>query len=963
MQDYRPVLKKYLLLLVLFAGTFSAVPAMAAGETEQSTANPHAVTAGMYRAELQNERLRLLWKDEILVDDFMPLLVAEGWSKTYANEGYLPALTADECTFAGDTLTVERDRGECEFKLTIRVDAEEGFEITVNYHTPHPEKLEFEQLFLLLPQECFAQTLYDYGSGLRQLPPRLGFDPNRNSRERMTPDAESFRVFRNFGVVEFTGVNAPLFLYDARYHIWKGNSQRTFAIILNNIPDSVDTKLQLRVRERAVPAPDSAALVQLEPYTSLTEVLPLHVVLDDRRSLDLRAGKNTFHLTPAPADDECAAVAIFTPAEPEQPRLQPTTADSSDEAVFELPEDATAIAFGVVRRGTDEVLSMSEPAPVLADAPARKALELLEKLDAMNSEKLGRTRDRIEALGKEANSKQDRAGFEQLCAELGQIDKLVVKLDILNRCGVLAEALKDDYFLYLTPSTRKIYNRARLPEELNPAAPFELSGARNEFLNFQLTASTLFGALKNAQVKNFTLRNAEGKSIPTEAVIYSIEDIVSGADIVPDLLSKNTRLDITPTDDSRSWWINFKIPPDLAPGNYTVCVEFAADGKEPRSIDANLHVFNFTLPDKFDAVAIVGVFTQELRALPDYRPEMEEEIQQFLIDRGFYASPGLSHPRYMDDFDYRLNRFYRQQIEKFNYLTLAGIPYVEWLEKFYTDGKLPSGDAYREMVVETMLANAAQLKKEGLLSSVYAYYDEVEKNDQRVLDFIRSVRDKSGVKFAVAFHKAGFGTDYVDFYADDVDLFYFSSAFLEQERWLEYMKQLKARGKKIGVYFNIVYPPQPSCNVIDAPALAHRTLFWTQWKYDIDYNLFWGINCWWANLNLNTDPQSVNNRGDGILLYRDIRGGGYAPSLRLEIMREGVQDYLYLRLLKACIEQMKTRPGAAEEHAAALREAEELLAVNWLENAQCVPLDENILLGQRAACARLIEYFRNISTP
>ena len=68
-------------------------------------------------------------------------------------------------------------------------------------------------------------------------------------------------------------------------------------------------------------------------------------------------------------------------------------------------------------------------------------------------------------------------------------------------------------------------------------------------------------------------------------------------------------------------------------------------------------------------------------------------------------------------------------------------------------------------------------------------------------------------------------------------------------------------------------------------------------------------------------------------------------------------------MLKACIEQMKTRPGAAEEHAAALREAEELLAVNWLENAQCVPLDENILLGQRAACARLIEYFRNISTP
>ena len=923
--------------------------------------SPNAAVAGNYRAELRDGRIRLLWKDELLVDDFMPLLVAENWSKTYANEGYLGALTAEECSFDGDTLTMTRNRGECELKLTIRVDAEAGFALSVRYHTPHPEPLELEQFFLLLPQESFAQTLYEYGSGVRRMPPRLGFDPNRNSRERMTPDAGRFRLFRNFGVVEFTGEKAPLFLYDARYHIWKGNSQRTFALILNEIPDNVDTSMRIRVRERAAVVPDAEALARLEPYTTLAEPLPLHAVLDEQRSLDLRAGANSLKLTPAPAaSDERAAVAVFSPEEPESPRL--FVADGAkDEVTFELPEDATALAFGIVRGETDEVVTLSEPVPVLADAPARKALLLLEKLETMDSGKLAQTREQIETLRKKANTKLGLSDFEQVSSELAQIEKLVVKLDILNRCGQLDEALERDCFLYLTPSTRKIYNRARLPEELNPASPLQLSGARNEFLNFQLTASTLFGPLKGAQVKDFTLLDAEGKRIPTEAVIYSIEDIVSGADIVPDLLSKNTRVDITPADDSRSWWINFKIPADLAPGEYTASVEFAVTDRPSRRAAAKVHVFDFALPEKYDAVAIVGVFTQELRALPDYRPEMEEEIQQFLIDRGFYASQGLSHPRYMDDFDYHLNRFYRQQIEKFNYLTLAGIPYVEWLEKFYTNGKLPSGDAYREMVVETMLANAEQLKKEGVLSSVYAYYDEVEKNDQRVLDFIRSVRDRSGVKFAVAFHKAGFGTDYVDFYADDVDLFYFSSAFLEQERWIEYMKQLKAAGKKIGVYFNIVYPPQPTCNVIDAPALAHRTLFWTQWKYGIDYNLFWGINCWWANLNLNTDPQSVNNRGDGILLYRDVRGGGYAPSLRLEIMREGVQDYLYLRMLQSCVDQAKSRPDAAG-HAEAIRQAEELLAVNWLENAQCVPLDENILLGQRDACARLIEYFRNLAT-
>lgn len=728
--------------------------------------------------------------------------------------------------------------------------------------------------------------------------------------------------------------------------------------MIDKIPDNQEVTINLSVEEREAVMPDAGSLEAMVPFRQLTEAAPRHVILDETRSLDLRTGNNAIQLdTTVLAPAERAFVAVFTGEEGIAPRLY--GAAQNGKVTFALPASTAEIAFGAADTSMKRIRFMSEPAPVMPDSPAKLALELLDNLKSMDSDRLNSTRDALAALYGKANTKLPKSEFEQMVAELKQIEKLTGKLNILNRNDMLADALERGYFLYSSSSTEKIYNREPLSPKLNPQQKQQLRGARNEHLNFQITAVTLFDDLKEVSVSGLTLKNTEGETIPMESVIYSIEDIVSGADIVPDLLSKNTTVDIDQAADSRSWWINFKIPAEIAAGKYHLEVKFSGEKLQPGKVKADLKVFNFKLSENFDAVAVVGAFTQELRALPDYRPEMEDEILEMLIARGFYVTTGLSHPRYMDDYDYRLNRFYRQQIERYHYLQLFSYPYMEWLERFYTNGKLPSGEAYREMAINTMLANAAQLKKDGLLDYAYAYYDEVEKDDQRVLDFIRSIRSKSGLKFALAFHKPAFGTDYVEFYAKDTDLFYFSSSFLERDHWVEYMKQLKKRGKKLGVYFNIVYPSQPTCNVIDAPALAHRTLFWTQWKYDINYNLFWGVNCWWANLDMQNTQQSVNNRGDGILLYRDTRSEGYAISLRLEIMREGVQDYRYLRMLDELRKKAAAHPNAVN-YKKELGAASELLKINWLKDSRDVPLDANILLGEREKCAALIELFQKI---
>lgn len=167
-----------------------------------------AVDSGNYKAELCDGRVRLLWKNEVLVKDFMPLLVAKNWAKIYANENYLAPLTQQDCTVSGKTLSIVRNQEGAEFKFSVAVDAKKGFQITVKYHTPHSERLELEQLFLMLPQLNFEKSLYYSGEELKRLPPRIGFDSNRNTRERMSPNAAELEIFRDFGVVRVASSDA-----------------------------------------------------------------------------------------------------------------------------------------------------------------------------------------------------------------------------------------------------------------------------------------------------------------------------------------------------------------------------------------------------------------------------------------------------------------------------------------------------------------------------------------------------------------------------------------------------------------------------------------------------------------------------------------------------------------------------------------------------------------------------------
>jgi hypothetical protein len=92
--------------------------------------------------------------------------------------------------------------------------------------------------------------------------------------------------------------------------------------------------------------------------------------------------------------------------------------------------------------------------------------------------------------------------------------------------------------------------------------------------------------------------------------------------------------------------------------------------------------------------------------------------------------------------------------------------------------------------------------------------------------------------------------------------------------------------------------------MIDVPGAANRVMQWLAWKFRIDGELYYSMNEAYGQDN---DPW-VNVRlsggnGDGTLFYpgRPDRIGGHTgipiESIRLKLIREGMEDYEYLAML------------------------------------------------------------------
>jgi len=175
----------------------------------------------------------------------------------------------------------------------------------------------------------------------------------------------------------------------------------------------------------------------------------------------------------------------------------------------------------------------------------------------------------------------------------------------------------------------------------------------------------------------------------------------------------------------------------------------------------------------------------------------------------------------------------------------------------------------------------------------------------------------------------------------------------------------QAAGEEVWWYVCCGPHPPYATFFIDEDAIDHRLLFWQTWQQKVQGVLFWQTTWWAGNMTEGgttapADPRrwvqpsygTFKVNGDGHLLYP---GADMSPlgSQRLALIRDGLEDYDYLSILRQRVQEGK---GSAEDRAA----AEKLLQVgsDISKGLTVYTKDPQVLQQRRDAIAEMVERLR-----
>jgi len=187
------------------------------------------------------------------------------------------------------------------------------------------------------------------------------------------------------------------------------------------------------------------------------------------------------------------------------------------------------------------------------------------------------------------------------------------------------------------------------------------------------------------------------------------------------------------------------------------------------------------------------------------------------------------------------------------------------------------------------------LEKKGWLTDYYQHIadEPINENKQSYIDIASYVRSiVPNIKIADACHSKDLA-ETIDLWVPQLDLLNKDFAFY-QER--------KKAGDEVWFY-TCLWPRGNYANrFIDLPLIKTRLLHWINYKYGIDGYLHWGFN-WWTDEPF-AETTFINDAGGNLLPAGDswIVYPGYHTlysSIRLEAMRDGINDHTLLKMLEA----------------------------------------------------------------
>ena len=484
----------------------------------------------------------------------------------------------------------------------------------------------------------------------------------------------------------------------------------------------------------------------------------------------------------------------------------------------------------------------------------------------------------------------DSDGSQEVIMSAGIPITLLLAVELLLAAGEVRSA---DYDCWVEHSATKVLRDA-VPTERKSA---DLCAARREWESFQIALRSE-KAIKNVKVEASDLKQAGGKGIiPAKDVELRLVEYVSipqPANVpYPDPLPPIREFDLQP-GQTQPVWVTVKVPADCPAGDYEGSVKIAGDGLA-KKVPIRLHVWNFALPETPRCVTAFGLTMDSVARVHGVTGDAAKTL-------------GLHRKYYECLMDYKVSCYFipgeltAPETKKYledPRMTSYMIPYLD------DDAKL------RDLI--------AYLQKNDYFKKGYFYpldepvnkdaYDRLAAITQR----LRSIEPRyrivtpfyTGPDFAE-------GKAFWDFALGEVNIWCPNEQYFDLNKGTrDFMMMRRNAGDDVWWYV-CCGPGAPYANFfVDYPAMRHRMLFWQQKREGIDGLLYWSTTYWnpaegcddpWKSMQT-VKSINPNLSGDGSLLYPGNKVGvdGPVPSLRLAVIRDGIEDFDYLCMAEEAI--------------------------------------------------------------
>jgi hypothetical protein len=507
--------------------------------------------------------------------------------------------------------------------------------------------------------------------------------------------------------------------------------------------------------------------------------------------------------------------------------------------------------------------------------------------------------------------------------------------------------LPADLFWWVTPATAKVRPGDRIPPKL--VHEIELHSARNEFEAFQIILHSI-EPMDGLDVEAGDLTDSRGNTLPRNSVqIYRVgtiplakpsrEDGETGEWPDP-LLPRIDRwfhekrnafpFSLSPRRN-QSIWIDAYVPKDTRAGTYHGSIMVSASGSELFAVPVRLTVWDFELPSTSSFQTSFGFTARAALKQHKGKYTSDKDLREISI---LYSKAALQHRISLHGGTFIPPQFsiwggqatldwrdYDEEEGAFLDGTVFGpkdpLPGARYTSiDLRTHGSADT-DAERTLYWREW---ARHFREKGWLDRLFYYVKDepTEKDYPEILRLAALANEADpNIKTLVTIQRSATLAGNVDIWTPLINCFELKPGFdgfcretvprpvydsdIQEGRRLWWYQSCASHGCNIigGAYFK----GWPSY-LVDDSAVSNRVMPWLAWRYAISGELYFNIN---EAFTKDTDPWAslhlFGGHGDGTLVYpgRVQRIGGKhdipIESIRLKLIREGLEDYEYFVLL------------------------------------------------------------------